>query len=784
MKEEINVKKEKNDIHKKFDVIMDVSTELKVPHKSRGDEDILISFNSNTMKKDLLIFKDELLKDLKRLQTKLYEKAEDNEIYTKEKIEEFNLQIKKYSEKVMSLSNSIITDKAIRENVESLIEYKNKNQEIVMTNGIQLDNLEKEFYNNIYRIDNILKESVIYPGIIGNITKFKTFHDFIDYILNECSLNISFREKTSLDINNLRNNDEKIIFNLTNKLEKAKKALSLYTDTCIKKIENKINNLNDALNDRINNYRIESMTYSENMKKASESLLKQVNSIIQTKNDIFNKFDEKMNIINKEHSRIIKYFTGYKNEFNEMRRAFKEMMDAINTKDFSGMNRKINKLKTRRSFMINNNDFQAFENKLKNINNVIHPISMNDMFMSSTKISRLSVKFDNLSNEKEKDKNSYDKFLKEFKRIGTENKRLSKIIEQKDFLIDKKIKNEDLKIEENPKKLHKKKNKIKNDIYLEFNNQNNNIKLVEKKKNKYNSVCAPNKILKTNILNQILGIFGNNDNKKYSLKKSPKDPIYNTSISKSEKSLISLSSKPSEENRMNNIKTKYKTNLILSERNESKKAINKDNNKLNIIKKEYQEDIDSKSDKNSGTKINYFENKIYNSNLTQKKIKKENKIEKKIEDYNYIENNKKSAQQNLLKNIYITIDGSNQLEINPSSLLNDGNKKDIVNSVKSLMSNKMSKTLSGYPKIVTNKGERIIVSSRPVYQKQKFNLYTNPNILALNYNIHDLYENNNKKQNNIFQNKQLLMRMKKSINGNKSENKKISFNNNLYLSQK
>ena len=96
----------------------------------------------------------------------------------------------------------------------------------------------------------------------------------------------------------------------------------------------------------------------------------------------------------------------------------------------------------------------------------------------------------------------------------------------------------------------------------------------------------------------------------------------------------------------------------------------------------------------------------------------------------------------------------------------------------------MSKTLSGYPKIVTNKGERIIVSSRPVYQKQKFNLYTNPNILALNYNIHDLYENNNKKQNNIFQNKQLLMKMKKSINGNKSENKKISFNNNLYLSQK
>ena len=41
---------------------------------------------------------------------------------------------------------------------------------------------------------------------------------------------------------------------------------------------------------------------------------------------------------------MIKYFTGYKNEFNEMRRIFKEMIEALTKKDFSGMNRKIYKL--------------------------------------------------------------------------------------------------------------------------------------------------------------------------------------------------------------------------------------------------------------------------------------------------------------------------------------------------------------------------------------------------------------------------------------------------------
>ena len=59
-----------------------------------------------------------------------------------------------------------------------------------------------------------------------------------------------------------------------------------------------------------------------------------------------------------------------------------------------------------------NTSFQQIKEKPKikfNFNNENLP----------TKTSRLSVKFDNLSNEKEKDKNSYDKFLKEFKRIGT-----------------------------------------------------------------------------------------------------------------------------------------------------------------------------------------------------------------------------------------------------------------------------------------------------------------------------------------------------------------------------
>ena len=75
-------------------------------------------------------------------------------------------------------------------------------------------------------------------------------------------------------------------------------------------------------------------------------------------------------------------------------------------------------------------------------------------------------------------------------------------------------------------------------------------------------------------------------------------------------------------------------------------------------------------------------------------------------------------RNNELKKIYLTLDGFNQIEIDPNSRQINKTEKNIVNNVKSVINNKIGKTLSGFPKIVTNNGEKIIYSSRPVYKKR------------------------------------------------------------------
>ena len=176
--------------------------------------------------------------------------------------------------------------------------------------------------------------------------------------------------------------------------------------------------------------------------------------------------------------------------------------------------------------------------------------------------------------------------------------------------------------------------------------------------------------------------------------------------------------------------------------------------------------------------------------------KRKEKMEKSVIK---LEEKKKEISKSLNK-IYISIDGSNKLEIDPYSIQNDINKKDIVNNVKILKDNKTLNTLTGYPKIVTNNGENIIYSSRPIFNRNKFINYTNPNVIALNYSINNLYEDKRQKlkkriemnPNNFLDNNQLLSKIKgngfnqseRSRNNSLNIFKNSNLSSNLYLSQK
>ena len=94
---------------------------------------------------------------------------------------------------INKLSTKLVGEIKNEEKLNDL--YKTKESLLMETssNKIKISLLEKETKDSIDRIYDLLKQSILYPGIIGNNSKFKTFHSLIDFILKESSENSNFR---------------------------------------------------------------------------------------------------------------------------------------------------------------------------------------------------------------------------------------------------------------------------------------------------------------------------------------------------------------------------------------------------------------------------------------------------------------------------------------------------------------------------------------------------------------------------------------------------------------
>ena len=297
----------------------------------KEENDPIISLSKSTFgkKNDLLHFKEETLRDFKEVQRKISEKYETLDLEMKEKLEAYEKRIVTYENKIMELSNLINTDKTIREKVDNLMEFKEKTDDHLITEKIRLDNFRNDLKSNVERIDQILKDSVIYPGIIGGISKYKTFHDLIDYILTQTSQTLTFREKSILDFKSYKTKLENIISSFNTQINTLLNTTSEFTKTCVKEAEERMKSIYNIFDDRLQDARIENANYAIGLEKATEVLKKELENLYVVKSELYEKVDKSMAEVKNDNTRVVKLFTGYKKNFHIMQHKFTQLADFI-----------------------------------------------------------------------------------------------------------------------------------------------------------------------------------------------------------------------------------------------------------------------------------------------------------------------------------------------------------------------------------------------------------------------------------------------------------------------
>jgi hypothetical protein len=202
-------------------------------------------------------------------------------------------------------------------------------------------------------MNTTLKETVIYAGVIGPSCKYKTFHDFIDHVINELNILTTFKEKNMLDITSFKKKIETNVQGFKMQLDSFGRSSTQFTNDSFNRMDKTMNELFHKCKDEIDEIKSK---YNEKFRQTEEKIDIMEIKIIKEIDDI----KEKISTIENNFNSHMKHYFNLKENFNKLNENVLKKSFSRNSMihNFEGSNTNINfnknKIKKRRSLLMDN----------------------------------------------------------------------------------------------------------------------------------------------------------------------------------------------------------------------------------------------------------------------------------------------------------------------------------------------------------------------------------------------------------------------------------------------
>ena len=234
---------------------------------------------------DFIYFKNELLKDLKNIESKILSKVKAATEQYDTKILNMDSKINSSKTKIFELSSMLNSDKTQNERVNKLFVFKSNTENKISAQEKNIKELRDFLNESIYSMNKILQENISYAGVIGTNSKFPNLHSFIDFVLTSINNMNAFKEKMSaMDIQNYKT-----------KLDKIMKSYKAQIDTFINSTKNMATDTLVIFDNKVN----------ELLNLFEKKLIEEKESLQKNIDEIVIKYDN-----------LKKYITTIKNEFS------------------------------------------------------------------------------------------------------------------------------------------------------------------------------------------------------------------------------------------------------------------------------------------------------------------------------------------------------------------------------------------------------------------------------------------------------------------------------------
>ena len=368
----------------------------KMPLKSNSynnpKKSSIINPETNALKQDILFFKNDILKDLRRIEEKLNLKLTEQSIANNDQYEAFEKKLDILNSKIIRVNEFVSDNTNLSEKINTFQLFKSKTEDSILSLNSRIAIVQKETKDSLIKIEKILEENLKYPGIIGKNSKFSNFRFFIDYVMNNIKyLNdfkqeminfdfAGFKKRINSDLQEFRFTLNENDRNLRKLIESNIKEFNSKVFDLDNKMENKFEDVYDTLKDYKNIINERISLYEEKVRNKFDDLQKNLedkceehlNDINDFKN-IKNKFTNDINNIKHNLSKMEKTVEFFKllSEQNFMTTNSNKINYATNNKIIFGENFDNNQIK----------NLILEKNKIPDI-----PLNMKDFYNMNTNI--------------------------------------------------------------------------------------------------------------------------------------------------------------------------------------------------------------------------------------------------------------------------------------------------------------------------------------------------------------------------------------------------------------
>ena len=299
----------------------------------------LTNVNATQIKKDLtfftkdfLFFKNDILKELKNLEFKIEtQKKVNNEL--KNTISIHDTKLRNLNNKLEAISD-IVNDKEAttnyyKEKIKILMDFKSKNEGSWASLDYRIKLNSEEIKNAINKYDKIINNNLEYPGTIGRDSKFKDFHELIDYILNNLKIFSIFKEKNELDLKTYKVKLDSIIKSINFQMSGIIGNANSFTKTNIKELENKCFGEIKAMDEKFMKIRVENLESIKSFENEKNQIFEEWKNIKNMKQELVELIETSIKKLNNSNNSIKKILDNNEKQFSEIRNDISAMKDLI-----------------------------------------------------------------------------------------------------------------------------------------------------------------------------------------------------------------------------------------------------------------------------------------------------------------------------------------------------------------------------------------------------------------------------------------------------------------------